>query len=180
MSKENLTIDRYKEKSLRFTPDLKNANIKFFDLTQNRTNIKYLGNNAHTILNHAEPLSKVGIHTFKVKVLKTYAKNLIFGVCSFDIRCTINNYHSPYFLGLSLSERTVLGNNKSDVAIQVVEVVEGKTIIKVEIDMNKSVISWFLDENFLCARRIPNEITCKELYPLISFYNLGDSVEIVN
>jgi hypothetical protein len=49
-----------------------------------------------------------------------------------------------------------LGNNKSDVAIPIVEIVEGKSIIKVEYDMNKSVISWFLDDSFLCARRIPN------------------------
>jgi hypothetical protein len=48
---------------------------------------------------------------------------MIFGVCSFDIRYTINSYHSPYFIGLSLSEKTVLGNNKSDVAIQPVEIV---------------------------------------------------------
>lgn len=73
-----------------------------------------------------------------------------------------------------------MGNNKSDVAIQTVEIVEGKSIVKVEVDMNKSVISWFLDDNFLCARRIPSEVTIKEVYPVISFLNLGDTVEILH
>ena len=114
-----------------------------------------------------------------MRIIKTYSKNIIFGVCSFDIRYTINNYHSPYFLGLSLSEKTVLGSNKSDVAIQPVEVVEGKSVVKVEIDMNKSVISWFLDDGFLCARKIPNDIVNKDVYPIISLYNMGDCVEIL-
>ena len=65
----------------------------------------------------------MGIHSIKAKVIKTYAKNIIFGVCAFDIRYSVNNYHSPYFLGLSFSERTILGNNKSDVAIPIVEIV---------------------------------------------------------
>lgn len=46
--------------------------------------------------------------------------------------------------------------------------------------MNKSVISWFLDDGFLCARRIPSELTIKEVYPVISFLNLGDTVEIMH
>lgn len=45
--------------------------------------------------------------------------------------------------------------------------------------MNKSVISWFLDENFLCARKIPNDIVSKDVYPIISLYNLGDTVEMI-
>jgi hypothetical protein len=52
-------------------------------------------------------------------------------------------------------------------------------VVKVEVDMNKSVISWFLDDGFLCARRIPSEITAKDVYPIISLYNLGDAVEII-
>lgn len=74
----------------------------------------------------------------------------------------------------------MLGNNKSDIAIQTVEILEGKSIVKVEVDMNKGVISWFLDDNFLCARRIPGELTIKEVYPVISFLNLGDTVEILH
>lgn len=155
MSKENLVIDRFKEKNLGFIPDPNSPNLKFVDLT-NRNTIRFTGNNIHTIINHMQPLSKVGIHSIKYKVIKTYAKNIIFGVCAFDIRFSVNNYHSSYFLGLSFSQRTILGNNKSDVAIPIVEIVEGKSIIKVEYDMNKSVISWFLDDSFLCARRIPN------------------------
>lgn len=121
----------------------------------------------------------MGIHSFKARIIKTYSKNLIFGICSFDIRYTVNSYHSPYFLGLSLSEKTVLGNNKSDVAIQPVEIVEGRSVVKVEVDMNKSVISWFLDDGFLCARRIPGEITSKDVYPIISLYNMGDAIELI-
>jgi hypothetical protein len=52
-------------------------------------------------------------------------------------------------------------------------------VVKVEADMNKSVISWFLDENFLCARKIPNDIVSKDVYPIISLYNLGDTVEMI-
>ena len=53
-------------------------------------------------------------------------------------------------------------------------------MIKVEIDMNKSVISWYLDNGFLCARKIPREITVKEVIPMISFYSNGDSVELLH
>lgn len=52
-------------------------------------------------------------------------------------------------------------------------------MVKVEVDMNKSVISWFLDDGFLCARRIPTEITSKDVYPVISLYNTGDSLELI-
>ena len=67
----------------------------------------------------------------------------------------LNIYQSPQFLGLNLGERTVLGNSKSDIAISPVEIVLGKSVIRVEMDMNKGVISWFLDGSFLCARKIP-------------------------
>lgn len=52
MSKENLTIDRYKEKVLWFKSDTNNTNIKNFDLTQGKNLIKYTANNIHTICNH--------------------------------------------------------------------------------------------------------------------------------
>jgi len=45
--------------------------------------------------------------------------------------------------------------------------------------MNKAVLSWFLDDNFLCARKVPNEIMLKDVYPLVCFYSLGDSVEML-
>jgi len=76
-----------------------------------------MGNNVHTIFNHFEPVSKIGIHYFEAKILKSYGKHFIFGVCNSDIKSIINTYHSPYFLGLYFSERTILGNSKSDVAI---------------------------------------------------------------
>lgn len=178
MSKENLIIEKYREKYIRFQGDQKNTNIKNFDISARKNVIQYKGNNIHTLLNHFEPIPRIGIYYFKSKINKTYGKNIIFGVCSHDIKSSTNSYHSPYFLGLYLSEKTILGNSKSDVAIQPVEIIEGKSIVKIEIDMNKSVVSWFLDETFLCARRIPNEIQNKDIYPLISFYNIGDTIEI--
>ena len=70
----------------------------------------------------------------------------------------------------------MLGNSKSDVAIQPVDIVEGKSVVRMEIDMNKGVISWYLEGGFLCARKIPREISVKETFPLISFFNNGDTI----
>ncbi len=53
-------------------------------------------------------------------------------------------------------------------------------MVKVEVDMNKAVISWFLDEGFLCARKIPSDITSKDVYPVISLYNMGDTLELIS
>ena len=116
-------------------------------------------------------MPKTGIHYFQVKIIKTYGKNLIFGICTNEVKSLLNIYQSPQFIGLNLSERTILGNSKSDIAIQPVEIVEGKSVVRVEIDMNKGVISWYLDHSFLCARKIPREIAVKEVLPLISFFN---------
>ena len=164
-----MTTNKYKEKLIRFKCDETNLNIKNFEITGNV--VKYGNNNVHAILNHFEPLPKTGIHYFQVKILKTYGKNLIFGICTNEVKSLLNIYQSPQFIGLNLSERTILGNSKSDIAIQPVEIVDGKSVVRVEIDMNKGVISWYLDHSFLCARKIPREIAVKEVLPLISFFN---------
>jgi len=46
--------------------------------------------------------------------------------------------------------------------------------------MNKGVVSWFLDGTFLCARKLPREIAVKEVFPLVSVYNSGDSIELMH
>lgn len=150
-------------------------NFKNFEISGQKE-VKYLGNNAHSIMNHFEPLPKAGLFFFQVKIIKTYAKNLIFGACTNEIKSLQNIYHSPQFIGLHFSERTILGNNKSDVAIPPQDIIEGKSVVRVEIDMNKTVISWFLDGVFLCARKIPREILVKEVFLLVSFYNNGDTI----
>jgi len=71
-----------------------------------------LGSNIHTIFNHFEPLPKQGIHYFRIKILKTYGKYILFGVCSSEIKSNTNAYHSPYFIGINLNDRNILGNNK--------------------------------------------------------------------
>ncbi len=53
MSKENLTIDRYKEKAIRFKADLSSTNIKSFEVVPEKSLIRYSANNQHTIINHA-------------------------------------------------------------------------------------------------------------------------------
>ena len=44
--------------------------------------------------------------------MKTIGKQLVLGVCTTEIKYSTSNHHSPYFLGLNLSERTILGNSQ--------------------------------------------------------------------
>lgn len=60
-----------------------------------------------------------------------------------------------------------------------IELVENRSTLRLEIDMNKSVLSWFLDGNFLCARKIPAELLLKELYPAVTFYSPGDTLRFL-
>lgn len=53
MSRENLTIDRYKEKTICFKPDLNSTIIKSFEVIPERNLIRYSANNQHSIINHA-------------------------------------------------------------------------------------------------------------------------------
>lgn len=96
-------------------------NFKNFDFS-GKNQVKYTGNNIHSIINHFEPLPKSGLFFFQAKIIKTYSKNIIFGVCTNEIKSLQNIYHSPQFIGLHLSEKTILGNNKSDVAIPPVDI----------------------------------------------------------
>ena len=156
-----------------------NLNFKSFEVND-KNMIKYVGNNAHAIANHFEPLPKTGVFYFHARIIKTYSKNLIFGVCTHDVKSLLNIYQSAQFIGLNLSERTILNNSKTDIAISHVEIVEGRSVVRVEIDMNKGVISWYLDGGFLCARRLPREIAVKEVLPMISFCNDGDTIEVLH
>lgn len=122
MSRESAFVDKYKEKIIYFKGDESNLNYGNFEKINGGKVVKYTGNSTHSIYNHFEPLTKTGIFYFQAKIIKTYAKNLIFGVCTGDIKSLVNTYHSPHFMGLLLSERTILGNNKSDVAITPVEI----------------------------------------------------------
>jgi len=160
ISKENAEGAMYREKQIKFRCDEMNLSIKNFEVT-NKNVVRYTGNNTHAIVNHFEPLSKVGVYYFQAKIIKTYSKNLIFGVCTHDVKSLLNIYQSAQFIGLNLSERTILNNSKTDIAISHVEIVEGRSIVRVEIDMNKGVISWYLDGGFLCARKLPREIAVK-------------------
>lgn len=154
MSRESSFVDKYREKHISFKCDESNMNFKNFEIS-GENEVKYLGNNTHSIINHFEPLPKSGLFVFQAKIIKTYSKNLIFGACTNEIKSLQNIYHSPQFIGLNFAEKTILGNNKSDIAIPPQDITEGKSVVRVEIDMNKTVISWFLDGVFLCARKIP-------------------------
>jgi len=79
-SQESALVDKYREKIIQFKPDLTNLNFKHFELEGRE--VRYQGINFHSILNHFEPLPKVGLYFFQTKIIKTYAKNIIFGVCT--------------------------------------------------------------------------------------------------
>ena len=64
------------------------------------------------------------------------------GVCGNDIKSTVNSYHSPHFLGLYLINGNLFGNGKNPCVASGFNIVEGESVIKVEIDMNKRWIAW--------------------------------------
>lgn len=55
-----------------------------------------------------------------------------------------------------------------------------ENIVKVVMDMNNKVVSWYVDETFFCAAQIPKLMLEKDLYPMITLYLKDDAVEFIH
>lgn len=141
-----------------------------------------LGKDQYTTLNHADPIKKKGISYFKVKIIKTGAKRLFLGICANSIKSEINisSYYSPYFMGLYLASGQLYGNNKNPILASGYSIVDGQSIIKIEINMNKKSLSWFHNDSFLCEAQITKELTAFDIYPMVNLYTNGDTIEFLD
>lgn len=57
---------------------------------------------------------------------------------------------------------------------------EGKSVVKVEIDTRKNKIAWFLDDVLLHRADIAKELANADIYPIVNLYNEGDIVELLH
>lgn len=78
------------------------------------------------------------------------------GICGNNIisATNANAYNSPYFMGFFLYGGYLYGNGKSPIVASNFTIVDGQSIVKVEIDMNKKWISWYLNEALLYSTEI--------------------------
>ncbi len=74
------------------------------------------------------------------------------GICGKNIKTAINSdaYYSPFFMGLNLHHCHLFGNNtKLKINLSKLNIVNGESIFKVEINMNKRIIRWFMDNKII-------------------------------
>ena len=67
---------------IKFEADRTNFNFKHFEFNLNSKTIEYLGKNMHTIFNHKRLLSHEKAYSFKIKIIKSFAKAVHLGFCS--------------------------------------------------------------------------------------------------
>lgn len=93
-----------------------------------------LGANEDIIFNHCEVMPKRGIFYFKVKIVHTFGKHIMLGICGKNIKSAINSdaYFSPYFMGLHLHHCHLFGiNGKTKLNFSKLNIVNGESIFKV-------------------------------------------------
>jgi hypothetical protein len=96
-----------------------------------------IGKNIYTNFNHCLPLPNFGLYCFKFKILKTNAKYIVVGICANIIKGEVNRHKSPYFIGMNIYDGNIYSNKESKSgALGGIKMIEGKSIFKLEIDMN--------------------------------------------
>ena len=60
------------------------------------------------------------------------------------------------------------------------DIVEGKSVIKVEVDTMNNKIAWFSDDVLIHRTDITKELVSTDMYPFVNMYSEGDIVEILH
>lgn len=134
----------------------------------------------HLTFSHHEAVQKNGLFYFKVKIIHTTNKIVLLGICGKEIREVPNPYLNHFFMGLYLYNGELYANGKGTQTEAKLTIVEGKSVVKVEIDTRKNKIAWSLDEVLLHRAEIAKELANADIYPLINLYNEGDIVELLH
>ena len=114
-------------------------------------------------------LPEKGVFYFKVRVINSAANYIVLGVCGRNIRLNTKKdiFENPYFIGLSLCNGTLFNYGKYETAVPNLKVEKGKTVFKVELDMNNQKISWFSDDVKIYSALISKEILRVGCYPML-------------
>jgi len=121
---------------INFTGDSSNLDYKSFEIIKNGKQIIKMEKDFWKMFNHCLTLPDLGVYYFTFKIVKTADKSIFAGVCGKDIIGEDKAYRSPYFIGLLLNNGNIYFSKTNKVAAGPIELVEGKSIFKVEINMN--------------------------------------------
>jgi hypothetical protein len=50
---------------------------------------------------------------------------------------------------------------------------------KMEVDLDKHILTWYMNDMELCQEKIHEFFLNKEIVPVVSLYNQGDTVEFI-
>jgi len=71
-------------------------------------------------------------------------------------------------------------NKTSKIMASNFEIIEGKSIVRVLVDMDIKSIKWFLNEKVLCSVLFNSEMTNIDVYMMVNLYSAGNSIEFMN
>lgn len=83
-------------------------------------------------------------------------------------------------MGFYLYNGELYANGKANQTEAKFSILEGKSVVKVEIDTSKNKIAWFLDDVLLHKADIAKELASTDMYPFVNLYNEGDIVELLH
>jgi hypothetical protein len=104
-----------------------------------------LGTDQHFIYNHFDVIPRKGVVYFKVKIIESSSNYIFLGICGKNIKSSPNVYLDPNFMGLYLNNGNLYGAKMNSPGAKGL-IIEGEPVFKVEIDMNKKVITWYMND----------------------------------